>query len=167
MTNAVPDVCSKQEGTWSSAAGQLYRSVLHSRWADSLQSKVEQRPGYTAQREGTADSAKQQRGEGADARPQAVGLREVGLMLNCSHDAAAAMARRWPGLLQLSAAELQSRLVQMKVWLILHSLILPCKSSDQTACTCIKPQRGSNLHTGSAAGLRRLRAGEAIPQGLP
>jgi hypothetical protein len=53
----------------------------------------------------------------ADARPQAVGssLREVGLILNCSHDAAAAMARRWPGLLHLSAAELQSRLVQMKV----------------------------------------------------
>jgi hypothetical protein len=119
----VPDVCSKQEGTWPSAAGQLYRSVLHSRWADRLQSKVEQRPGYAAQRESTADSAEQQRVEGAAARPQAVGLREVGLMLNCSHDAAAAMARRWPGLLQLTAAELQSRLVQMKVCQVLHCLI--------------------------------------------
>lgn len=123
MTRTVPDVCSKQEGTWSSAAGHLYRSGLHSRWADRLQSKVEQRPGYAAQHESPADPAEQQRVEGAAARPQAVGLREVGLMLNCSHDAAAAMARRWPGLLQLSAAELQSRLVQMKVCITSHCMV--------------------------------------------
>lgn len=132
--------CSQQDGTWSSAAGQLYRSVLHSRWADRLQSKVEQRPGYAAQTERTGDSAEQQQAEGADARPQAVGLREVGLMLNCSHDAAAVMARRWPGLLQLSAAELQSRLVQMKVCLALHCLITKLEPHsprmDATTTSC-------------------------------
>lgn len=66
----------------------------------------------------TRHRQQQQQHQAPDAADTgAGGLREVMVILNCSRTAAAAMARRYPKLLDMSSAELQLRLVQMKVGL--------------------------------------------------
>ena len=108
--------CSNGAGEWQQAAGHVYRGVLSSGWADKLQSGIEQRPGYAEHAGGSAETDPVHGPQtDAAAGPSANGLRGVQIVLDCTDDAAAAMAHQWPGLLNISAAQLQSRMVALKV----------------------------------------------------
>lgn len=155
------------KGGWQSAAGQLYRRVLHSRWADGLQSGVEQRPGYAAHDGRNPTDAQLQQSPATDANTGTTGLREVTVILNCTHSTASAMARRFPGLLDMTSAQLQSRLMQMKVSYRLAAVVCNALHHD---CQCITLESRTSAMSqlcrlaGAATKLRCGRARTAVSQ---
>lgn len=99
----------------------LYRSVLDSKWATELRSNLSTRPGYnhsegnghsTVQADEASDDDLYSSQSGASVHhPSSQGLE---VLLNCDPNSVAAIARRWPPLLDLELGCIQQNLLTLK-----------------------------------------------------